>query len=222
MNGFYALSNQKFYSNCDGSDETKTYGQFELTSLYMRNVISESFSARLGPSAAGQEGKPGMYYEFQRVFPYTASFKGTYSSLMVQECAAFNMKPVCDHPDYCKEDPKAVWIGQASHIAYWPHRNKVEYFPSGWNKRLIAQWNDLCSYTAGAGKTHEQDALCNIPRGGHIWKSPRQVKVGQGFMCGKEEPDFSASLGAMNGVAAGRCIALSQYSNAGCCGILPT
>ena len=50
------------------------------------------------------------------------------------------MKPVCDHPSYCKTDPNALYIGQKSHIAYTPHRNTNSFFPSGWST-ISSNWN---------------------------------------------------------------------------------
>ena len=42
---------------------------------------------------------------------------GTYSEGMIQQCAKHGMKPVCDHPSYCRHDPKAAYLGQDHHIA---------------------------------------------------------------------------------------------------------
>ena len=47
---------------------------------------------------------------------------GTYSSLMAKACDAVGMKPVCDHPSYCKTDKNAVYIGQTHHLAHGGHR----------------------------------------------------------------------------------------------------
>ena len=29
------------------------------------------------------------------------------------------MKPVCDHPNYCKSDKEALYIGQTHHMSHW-------------------------------------------------------------------------------------------------------
>ena len=41
-----------------------------------------------------------------------------YAEAMVAECNKHQMKPVCDHPSYCKRDSKALYIGQAGFIGY--------------------------------------------------------------------------------------------------------
>jgi len=41
-----------------------------------------------------------------------------YSDLMVDACKALGMKPVCDHPNWCKNDAKSLYIGQSGHLAY--------------------------------------------------------------------------------------------------------
>ena len=93
------------------------------------------------------------------------------------------MKPVCDHPRYCKNDKAALYIGQTGHIAYPPHRNNNSYFPSGWPS-ISQQWSGLCSYTAKA-KAKGVYALCNIPTTSHSWQPPSK---GLGFICGTNAP----------------------------------
>ena len=53
---------------------------------------------------------------------------------MINECGKKGMKPLCDHPSYCKADLRAVYIGQDNHMAYPLHRNTESYFPSGWSE----------------------------------------------------------------------------------------
>ena len=60
-------------------------------------------------------------YTFKVVKASTTS--GKYSDIMIQDCAKVGMKPVCDHPSYCKTDSKAVYIGQSHHVAYPGHRH---------------------------------------------------------------------------------------------------
>ena len=101
--------------------------------------------------------------------------------LMRRSCQAIGMKPVCDHPSYCRNDKKAVYIGQNSHIAYRPYRRINKWFPSGWSS-IQTNWDHLCSYCnkASGGGTN---ALCNIPFNTHAWRRPAQYNPG--FMCAR-------------------------------------
>ena len=103
----------------------------------------------------------------------------SYASLMVAECEKHGAKPVCDHPSYCRNDGKALYIGQSQHIAYSPHRNINRWFPSGW-AAVRSNWAGLCSY---AGRGNANSALCNVPSNAHAWKQPSQYNPG--FICGK-------------------------------------
>ena len=129
-----------------------------------------------------------------------ATRSGSYSSLMQFGCSQFGMMPVCDHPDYCKTDSLALYIGQVKHLSYPPHRNSADYTPEGF-AAVRGQWANLCSYTRSANGNY---ALCNIPANSHAWKTPTQANPG--FMCGSSRaassPVFQASLGFKNKVAA--------------------
>ena len=107
--------------------------------------------------------------------------KGSYSSLMIKECKKLGMKPVCDHPSYCRNDAKALWIAQSGHLAYPGHRNNNKYVPSGFNK-IRENWRGLCSYT---GKAKSDNALCNLPEQSHSWRTPAQLNPG--FVCGDQD-----------------------------------
>merc|ERR1719472_105082 len=98
---------------------------------------------------------------------------------MIEECNKVDMKPVCDHPAYCKQDAKAAYLGQSGHLAYAPHRNNDGYLPSGL-AAVRKMWSGLCSYTGNANRNY---ALCNIPTNTHAWRLPGQYNPG--FVCGK-------------------------------------
>ena len=51
-----------------------------------------------------------------------SSSSGKYSDIMINDCKKIGMKPVCDHPSYCKTDKNAVYIGQTHHLAHGGHR----------------------------------------------------------------------------------------------------
>ena len=67
-----------------------------------------------------KNGVPARTYRFQMVKASTTS--GKYSDIMINDCKKIGMKPVCDHPSYCKTDKNAVYIGQSHHLAHGGHR----------------------------------------------------------------------------------------------------
>ena len=81
------------------------------------------------------------------------------------------MKPICDHPNYCKNDKGSLWIGQSGHLSYPPHRRYESYNPRGFTQ-IRDHWDGLCSYTANANRNY---ALCNIPANTHSWRSAAQA-----------------------------------------------
>jgi hypothetical protein len=149
-----------------------------------------TFSAKLG---AGRNGVAPRSYTFERV--YLLARSGKYSTRMQEQCSKFGMKPVCDHPSYCRTDKKSLYLGQANHIAYWPHRKINSWFPAGWSA-IRDKWRSLCSYTNNANGNY---ALCNIPTNTHAWRHPGQYNPG--FICGTGLI-VKAKLGAKNGVPA--------------------
>jgi len=89
------------------------------------------------------------------------------------------MKPLCEHRNYCRKDPEAIWIGQTHHISYPPHRNSNRYTPSGFAS-IRDNWRGLCNYAA---KVHGGgNALCNRPINSHSWQGPG---YNPGFVCGR-------------------------------------
>ena len=121
---------------------------------------------------------------------------------MIQQCQVHNMKPVCDHPSYCRNDASALYIGQAKYIAYHPHRRTNSWFPSGWSG-ISSNWNGLCSYTANASGN---SALCNVPSNTRSWRKPSQYNPG--FICG-----IKAKLpAAASATAAADCRGCKPYS----------
>merc|ERR1711990_1340618 len=103
-----------------------------------------------------------------------------YSDRMVDSCKQYGMKPVCDHPSYCRNDKsRSLYIGQSGHLAYAPHRNNNNYAPKGF-AAIASKWSNLCSYTNNANRNY---ALCNIPANTHAWRHPGQYNPG--FVCGK-------------------------------------
>ena len=166
------------------------------SSKYKSFVCGTYDGAPFGVKLGAKNGVKAAFYDFQVVKASAKS--GKYSDIMIKDCAKIGMKPVCDHPSYCKTDKKALYLGQTHHIAYPGHRNNDGHFPSGWNA-VARKWDGLCSYTAAANGNH---ALCNIPSNTHSWQNAN-AKNADKFMCGKVDgAPFSASLGTKNGVPA--------------------
>ena len=69
---------------------------------------------------AAFNGQKSNEYEFMRAT--LSSRSGSYSALMVEQCKKIGMKPVCDHPSYCKDDINSLYIGQKQNIAYGYYR----------------------------------------------------------------------------------------------------
>ena len=132
-----------------------------------------AFSASLG----ARNGVAAERYRFE--FRTVSSNSGNYANDMITECKKAGMKPVCDHPSYCKNDAKSLYLGQAHHMAYRPHRNINSWFPSGWSS-ISSHWNGLCTYTGAHGGNAK--TLCNIPINTHDWRAVSQSNPG--FICG--------------------------------------
>jgi len=113
--------------------------------------------------------------------------------LEILQCAVYGMQPVCEHRNYCRNDPKAMYIGQDHHISHPSHRNNNKYFPSGWGA-IKDNFKGLCFYAAkvqGGG-----NALCNRPINSHSWQGPG---YNPGFMCARGAVTIGSLLGK-NGV----------------------
>ena len=149
-------------------------------------------NAKRCAALANKKVKVGNMVAIFKVAKLT-SFSGTYSANMIKECSKLGMKPVCDHPSYCKNDKAALYLGQKGHLGYPPHRNNAKLQPKNFkdierNSYSATNWDGLCYYTGHANKAF---ALCNTPKATHSWKSPTQYNPG--FMCGKQVSKTSAA-----------------------------
>eukprot|EP00937_MAST-01D_sp_MAST-1D-sp2_P006849 g6849.t1 len=140
--------------------------------------LSDEFKVAMG----ARNGVKARIYTMKKMFADTAS--GRYSDIMVRVCKSIGMKPVCDNKKYCEDDPKAVYVGQDGHIAYWPDRSNHAKFPSNWGS-IAGRFDGVCMYAANGHANG--DALCNVPSDSHSWLSAGS-KAGRaaGFMCGME------------------------------------
>jgi len=122
--------------------------------------------------------KNGVAEKTYWFYPTTTEAKsGSYTQIMKDECAKIGMKPLCDHPSYCKNDQDTVYIGQTYHIAHTPHRTHMSYFGAGW-KDINDQFpKKFCTFTGKNG--NDAKSLCTTG-GGHAWNTPAQNNV---IMC---------------------------------------
>ena len=147
--------------------------QRKLQSLGKGGESGNTFRGHLG----AKNGVPQRDYNFR--VANLCSRAGSYSDLMVTACRQFGMRPVCDHPNWCGNDRRALYLGQSQHISYPNHRNDDDANPYGFSS-IRNRWNGLCVY---AGTTSGKAAVCNIPVNSHSWKDPAQGNPG--FVCGK-------------------------------------
>ena len=176
-----------------------------------------TFVAALGN---GRYGFPNGTYTFAKVpgsptfLSRSSNVNNNYSSLMIQECQKFGMKPVCDEPSRCRLDKNALYMGNNGYVSMWGHRKINSWYPSGWS-RIKTNWDGLCVYAAWPSNPHG-NAYCNLPISTHAWSSPSQYNPG--FVCGKagrytSKTNHGATMGARN---ATQCILASPgfYRNA--------
>jgi len=50
-----------------------------------------------------------------------------WSPFMRQQCEKWGMKPICDHEEYCKDDPRSLYLGQSGHLGYPEDRTDEKY-----------------------------------------------------------------------------------------------
>ena len=121
---------------------------------------------------------PENEYVFEMVKVGETAYGKRFSQVMIDSCQKRGMKPICDHPNYCRSDSKALYLGQTHHLTYWPHLKNDAFWPSGW-KSIRSNWDGMCAYTAH----HGTGALCNIPKNTHSWQNPSDIA--NTFMCGR-------------------------------------
>ena len=150
--------------------------------------------AQFGASLGGKNGVVSAEYTFEKA--RLASKSGTYSDGMRKVCKSLGMKPVCDHPSYCRNDGLGLYLGQSGHLSHPSHRDNNNYSPPGL-KAIRAKMVGLCFYANAAASAR---GLCNIPSATHSWRTPGQANPG--FLCGRKTGlQFYGNLGSRNGNA---------------------
>ena len=117
----YTASANGNHALCNVPSNTHSWQQASSAhKKFMCGQIEGEFTASLGE----RKGVPARTYEFKVV--KASQNSGRYSDVMIKDCAKVGMKPVCDHPHYCKTDTKAIYIGQTHHIENPAQRNQAE------------------------------------------------------------------------------------------------
>ena len=147
-----------------------------VTQAVDRAPFSASLGARNGVSAAE--------YLFKVFSVDKVGKKDYYKNIMIAACKTHGMKPVCDHPSYCRNDKNAIYLGQNTHLARaGAPQDYSHYMPCGLNK-LLPRWKNLCVY-AGTSLSSGSKAACNRPdnTGSHDTLTPQQSN--RAFICAK-------------------------------------
>ena len=86
------------------------------------------------------------------------------------------MRPVCEAPKYCKDDPASVYLGQPEHLL----RDNAPV-PAGFAD-VRHHWKGRCSY---AGSRKGASALCQLrTAAGETWEWVKNAKTqNPGFIC---------------------------------------
>ena len=172
-------------TKCEGSKKGNPITQCENTlsqgqrwKLMVTTTPLPFFKAYLN----SRNGVQGAYYHMKVAHLASNRRNGHFSSRMREECKKHDMKPICDHPSYCRNDANAVYIGHSNHISYRPHRRNNNWMPGSFYK-IESKFNNLCVYTNNA---NGNNALCNIPINSHQWRNPGQsYAYTRYFMCGR-------------------------------------
>ena len=90
--------------------------------------VKGASSSSIVVSLGAHHGVPARTYEFRKSMPDPKS-KKSFSAQMVEGCNKMGMKPVCNHPSYCRTDPHAIYIGQDSHLSVGPYNRNPKMVP---------------------------------------------------------------------------------------------
>jgi len=129
---------------------------------------------------AAKNGVPARRYTF-REMRYQGHHGGDYSQTAIKGCRqnGHGWKPVCDHPSYCRNDRKSIYIGQSHHMAYGGHWNN-SYMPRGlYVHKNQFRRDGMCYYTGRHGGNHRN--LC-AHGNSHTWRTATQNRY---YMCAR-------------------------------------
>jgi hypothetical protein len=69
-----------------------------------------------------RNGVPARIYSFKEM-KYQGTKNNDYAAISIRGCAknGAGWKPVCEHPSYCRNDNKAIYLGQQHHLSHGGH-----------------------------------------------------------------------------------------------------
>ena len=148
---------------------------------FMCGRVKGSSSSIIVAALSAMNGVPARTYEFQLAKANPKS-KKTYTLQMIAACKKIGMKPVCNHPSYCRTDPNAIYLGQKSHLSVRSYNYNKKMVPTRF-EHIAKQFDQKCSYCGGANRG---SALCMGKNGGHSWRQPTSRGGNPGvFWCGR-------------------------------------
>ena len=109
---------------------------------------------------------------------------GSFPDYMVEECRRHDMKPICDHPDYCSGNGESLYLGQPEHLSHGEHWNNNQHNIQGFDEmRGHFDHSRMCFYTARANGDSQ---LCSDGGSSHDWRDINDARNrGQVIMCGR-------------------------------------
>jgi hypothetical protein len=133
----------------------------------LQQIASDAFTADLG----AKNDVPASKVWFAII--KSPIHGGSFTTNMINACAKLGMKPVCDHPSWCKDNDKAIYIGQTHLLSHESHASKAEYNPSGW-PAIRGKFTNVCFFSAHHGT--DSKTYCHHAGGGHwltsSWSRP--------------------------------------------------
>ena len=105
-------------------------------------------------SSSSSNNLPAQVYTF-RPMAVPAGSSGKFSDLMVSECAAQGMKPVCDGPGCEVGNTKGLWLGNG----YTADSSKPWLMPEGFSD-VSEHWTDVCGYCGDTDCSEGMQVRC--------------------------------------------------------------
>jgi len=171
---FYAAIGYYDEAFCNYPTNSYSLRTPEQTSNFMCAARAPFEASPFEASFGAKNGVEARTYRFQAVEASTTD--GTFADIMVQDCKAMGMKPVCDYSSWCSSDKSAIYIGQRTYMSHGRYQQISYYFPSGW-KDVSGKFEGLCFYPGSRGKYGR--AFCSSSKY-HSWVRPTKTSR---FMC---------------------------------------
>jgi len=146
----------------------------------MNDNVSHHQSTWNNVKLNGRNGVPARVYSFKEM-QYQGSQNNDYNAISIRGCRknGHGWKPVCEHPSYCKNDRKSIYLGQQHHLSYGGHWHKNHMSSTLLRYKSAFRQDGMCFYTANHGGKHKD--LC-ANGNSHAWKTATQNRH---YLCAK-------------------------------------